>query len=341
MIKLPGVSILINSYNYADYLGPAIESALNQSHERTQVVVIDDGSTDGSQGVIEGFGSRLQSRIQPNQGQVAACRHGLTLAEHEIVIFLDADDLLDREAAEQVAARWRDGVVKIQYGLRVIDREGEFQGSIFPKYTPSMTPEKVRSDLYRSGSYQDSPTSGNAYSRDFLAEVMPTLEMRHAPDGELNGLAPLYGDVLTIAQPLGSYRIHGRNSYAQGALIAERFKAYIEQDEKRVAFLRRHYRLKGETIGADVLTRDLKHLEYQLVVARLDPPENGSPLEPPKIFWRLLLASRYSSEDLLRRSLRLAWALGAACSPRFLARLLIEQRYVPARRWRWLTRLTT
>lgn len=337
----PGISVLINSYNYGGYLPFAIESALQQTHPRVQVVVVDDGSTDDSQQIIQTFGDRVESRFQENQGQTEACRHALTLAKHEIVIFLDADDLLEADAASQVAAIWRAGVVKVQYSLKVIDEHGVFRGDVFPKYPRSMTPEKVRADIYRSGSYQDSPTSGNAYGRAFLEKAMPLLTVRHAPDGDLNGLAPLYGDVLTIAQPLGRYRIHGENSFAQARLDVDRFKDYIQQSQNRVVFLRKHYRTKDRTIDEDVLKRDLKYLEYQLVVARLDQSDSRSTMNVLRILYHVMEASRSSPQDLARRILRAVWALALTFSPKPLARLLAEQRYVPGRRWHWITYLTS
>lgn len=105
MLKSTGVSILINSYNYEAYVGAAIESALAQTLDRVQVVVVDDGSTDRSQQIIQSYGDGIEQRCQDHQGQVAACRHGLDLARHDTAIFLDADDILDPEAARKLGMR--------------------------------------------------------------------------------------------------------------------------------------------------------------------------------------------------------------------------------------------
>ena len=55
------VSIIINNYNYAQFLANAIESALAQTHRPLEVLVVDDGSTDDSRAVIAGFGSRVRA----------------------------------------------------------------------------------------------------------------------------------------------------------------------------------------------------------------------------------------------------------------------------------------
>ncbi|NJO38897.1 MAG: glycosyltransferase family 2 protein [Rhizobiales bacterium] len=109
----PGVSIIVNCYNYERFVGAAIDSALAQDHRPLQVIVVDDGSTDRSWALIEGYGARIEARRQDNQGQGAACLHGLAHARHEIVIFLDADDILELQAARMVAGAWRSGVAKV------------------------------------------------------------------------------------------------------------------------------------------------------------------------------------------------------------------------------------
>ena len=171
MIRGPGVSIIIDSYNHERFVEATIRSALAQTHAPLQVIVIDDGSPDGSQDIIRSFGSAVQMIFQKNQGQVAACRNALQHAEHDIVMFLDSDDLLEPHAASTIARAWQKGVSKVQFCLHVIDEHGAATGNVFPKYSPDLTPEKVRSEMLRAGSYPDSPTSGNAYDRHFLEKT--------------------------------------------------------------------------------------------------------------------------------------------------------------------------
>ncbi len=87
------VSVIIPVFNCERYLGEAIESVLAQSRRPDQVIVVDDGSTDGSAAVAQSFGSSIQYRFQSNQGTGAARNTGLKLAEGEFIAFLDADDL--------------------------------------------------------------------------------------------------------------------------------------------------------------------------------------------------------------------------------------------------------
>ena len=102
----PLASIIIPCYNGEEYVGEAIESALSQTYPRTEVIVIDDGSTDGSLDVIRSFGDRIRWETGPNRGGSAARNRGLKLAEGELVQFLDADDILSPDKLHMQVAEY-------------------------------------------------------------------------------------------------------------------------------------------------------------------------------------------------------------------------------------------
>ena len=87
------VSIIIPAYNAAKYLRETLDSALNQTYRDTEVVVVDDGSTDETPGILEAYGDRIRVLRQENQGRAAACNAGVGVAQGEWVAFLDADDI--------------------------------------------------------------------------------------------------------------------------------------------------------------------------------------------------------------------------------------------------------
>lgn len=88
------VSIVIPCYNNEHFVGDAIESALSQSYSHTQVIAIDDGSSDCSLEIIRSYGDLIQWEKQPNQGAPVARNRGLQLSTGKYVKFLDADDVL-------------------------------------------------------------------------------------------------------------------------------------------------------------------------------------------------------------------------------------------------------
>ena len=92
--ELPSTSVVVPCYNAGAYVSDAIESILRQDHQANEIIVIDDGSVDGSAALVtEHFGSRVRYQFQPHQGMSAARNQGIRLARASCVAFLDADDL--------------------------------------------------------------------------------------------------------------------------------------------------------------------------------------------------------------------------------------------------------
>lgn len=91
-VKRPTVAVVIPAFNCADVLGQAVQSALNQSWPPDEVVVVDDGSTDGSAEVAQSFGGRVRVLRLPNGGVARARNVGAQAASAELIAFLDGDD---------------------------------------------------------------------------------------------------------------------------------------------------------------------------------------------------------------------------------------------------------
>jgi glycosyltransferase involved in cell wall biosynthesis len=94
------VTIIIPTFNCRQWVGQAIDSALNQTAAPAQVIVVDDGSTDGTLTLLNGYGARIRSLTQCNQGVAAARNRGLAAAATEWIAFLDADDVWHRRKLE-------------------------------------------------------------------------------------------------------------------------------------------------------------------------------------------------------------------------------------------------
>lgn len=98
------VSIIIPAFNVENYIGRGVSSALSQTYEDIEVVVVDDGSSDGTWSVLQTYSadSRVVLSRQENSGVSRARNHALNLATGDYVIFLDSDDWLEPEACEQM-----------------------------------------------------------------------------------------------------------------------------------------------------------------------------------------------------------------------------------------------
>jgi len=92
-MPLPLVSVVIPTYNSAQFVGDAVKSVLEQTYSRHEIIVVDDGSTDNTKEVLQLFGERIQYIHQENRGPSAARNTGIRLAKGAYICFLDADDL--------------------------------------------------------------------------------------------------------------------------------------------------------------------------------------------------------------------------------------------------------
>lgn len=94
------VSYVVPAYNAARYLAECITSILAQTIQPCEVVVVDDGSVDGTASVAAAFGRRLRYVHQEHAGHSAARNHGARLATGDLIGFLDADDLISPTKTE-------------------------------------------------------------------------------------------------------------------------------------------------------------------------------------------------------------------------------------------------
>lgn len=98
------VSVVIPVYNMQKYIGQALQSVLEQTHSPIEVIVVDDGSTDGTADVVRGVGSGVLLLQQSNQGLPVARNAGIRAARGRYVAFLDADDFWDPVKTEKQLA---------------------------------------------------------------------------------------------------------------------------------------------------------------------------------------------------------------------------------------------
>lgn len=112
----PLISIIIPVYNCKLYLREAIESVLGQTYSPTEIIVIDDGSTDGSVEVAEHFAPSVKYFHQPNAGVAAALNRGITVSTGSFLSFLDADDIWTPQKLEHQMDAITDTGVDMVFG---------------------------------------------------------------------------------------------------------------------------------------------------------------------------------------------------------------------------------
>lgn len=231
----PKVSVLVNNYNYAAYVGRAVVSSLEQTNTSKEVVVVDDGSTDGSRSVLESFRHDARVIHQENAGQAAAMNAAVRESRGEILCFLDSDDwwVPGKLAAVAAAFDADPDVVLVYHRLQPV-RDGGAAGS---KPIPrTLCSGDVSRRMLRSAGWWPFPmTSAIAVRRsawDAAGEIPESF--RISADAWLVGVYPFLGRVASLSASLGFYRLHGGNNWSRdvdAAVLGRRmahWKATVE-----------------------------------------------------------------------------------------------------------------
>ena len=231
-------SIIIGNYNYGQYLGDAIESALRQSYANREVIVVDDGSTDRSHEVIEAFAHVIRPIFAEHRGQCACLNTGFAASRGDVVLFLDSDDSLHADALVNLMRPMRDDdrVVQSQGYLEVVDKARRKLGRRVPRRLPPSGDYRKRTLKRGFGACQHPYTSGSLWRRRFLERVFPLPELisvlQHkvyvGPDGYLNGVAQLFGRLVSVPSVVADYRVHGQNIWHGATRFnAEALRAHL------------------------------------------------------------------------------------------------------------------
>lgn len=330
-------TIIIVNYNYARFVGAAIASALAQTHTDLDVVVVDNGSTDGSMDVIGPFADRVQVIRQPvNIGQGQGFNLGFAAARGEWVIWLDADDLLDADCIARCLALAGPRTAKVQFPLRTVDAEGRPLGTMVPflRHQGDVTPI-----VRRFGHYAGPPGSGNVYRRSAVAPYFPVPvgDWPIGTDTVPFVTAAFHGEVVDAGEPLGCYRLHGRSdpdapgyvgNYKANTADLTRFHEDVR--DRTLAMLRER---SGITVPGPFLPIP-SHVRYRITSWRLSRAQHPHPEDTAWALWRLMRRSlaAWPGYTGMERLLMMVWAAGVLTLPMAAAASLMTARR-SAPRW--------
>ena len=121
------ISVIITCYNYGHYLSTALNSVFEQTYSDYEIIIVDDGSTDDTQLVVESFGvnTKIKYIYQANLGQPKAKNRGINESSGELIAFLDADDIWMPTKLEKQIALFEDAEVGVVFSRRIwIDPDG-------------------------------------------------------------------------------------------------------------------------------------------------------------------------------------------------------------------------
>jgi len=328
------VTVLINNYNYARYLGAAIESALAQTYRPVEVVVVDDGSVDDSRSVISGYGDAILPVYKENGGQASAFNVGFAESRGEIVRFLDADDVLTHSSVEEVAEAFcqHPDAGMVQCRVEVADAAGTPLGVFIPPaYVRMPTGDlRLRTNDLNNASWWAS-TSGISVASTVLKRVLPLPEDLY-PISADHGLAlasALCAPVVSLEMTGAYYRSHGRNSYNRTNIEANR----IRDDVRRLVDCQRYLRQFAERVGVEdypedpYTAPDSLFLIQRLLAVKLGAANDRLPGDTLRgVTWKGLSAAfRRPDVGGMIKLLHVGWFALVAVLPRPLARRLANR----------------
>lgn len=212
------VSVVIRNWNYGRFLRDAIDSALVQTHASTEVIVVDDGSTDESREILALYGNQVRTVLKENGGEGSGVNAGFAAATGDIVLFLDSDDVLAPEAAARVVALWGTNVTRVHFPLYAMGADGTLLPRVHPPFEVPDLP--LDEQLERFGQVISGSQSCNAYASWALKRILPIDEAiwYRACDCYLNALTMAQGSTRLIHEPLGGYRFHADNLSLRNSL---------------------------------------------------------------------------------------------------------------------------
>lgn len=322
------LSVVIPNYNYERFVGDAIDSALSLRWPDVDIVVVDDGSTDGSLDIIRSFGDRIRVLATENASQRVAINRGFALCTGDVVIFLDSDDLLPPDLPERVAAIWAPAVSKAQFQMQRIDADGAALGSPFPTYQPLPDPAEIRRWATLTSAYPSPPGSGNAYARWFLERILPveSAEVGNAADSPLLAAAPFFGDVVSVAGAVVKYRQHDSND---SDLLRDHSRFPREVERARARWNVARSALGDAVVDERPLFRSRELLQLRIASCRMAPGAHPLPGDRRVRMARDLLTSpiQPGPERWVHRIAVVGWCLLTLVAPHRFAHRLIQLRY--------------
>ena len=212
----PLISVIIPTHNYGAFIRETIESVFLQDYptDRVELIIVDDGSTDNTKEIVQEYAGRVTYLYEEHRGVAAARNKGMSLANGEIITFLDADDVWVSGRTRRVAETFNKypdmGIV--YHTFDVIDSGGRtvyknFYGTFLAKKNHSgpLLTRIIKGHVFCGG-------SSFSFRRALLKELYPIPEdMRRGVDFYLTAVASCYAQAVYLPEILGKYRLHHKN----------------------------------------------------------------------------------------------------------------------------------
>jgi glycosyltransferase involved in cell wall biosynthesis len=211
-------SCLINNYNYAGFLSEAIDSALNQTVQFDEIIIVDDASTDNSAEVITKFAqlTNVKSILkEKNEGQLSSFNEGFLAATGDIIFFLDADDIYEPQYLENVL-NFYSRRTECDFIFCAYKKFGAVEG-IFQTDAVDLDLGYSVIRTLCNGEWIGSITSTLSIRREIIRKILPIPNIEdwrvRSDDCLIWGASLVGAKKFYMSKPLVMYRIHQSNQY--------------------------------------------------------------------------------------------------------------------------------
>jgi hypothetical protein len=336
----PVVDIVIANHNYGRFLEAAVESARDQTYGRVNVIAVDDGSNDDSREILRRFGGDVDVVLKQQGGQASALNAGIARCHGDILLILDADDVLRPQAAERVAEAFAadPDLSKVQFRMAVVDADGRPTGATKPtSHLDAPRGDMRRAELAFPFDIPWLPGGGTAFRTEKVRRILPIPESDYpdcGADWYLVHLSALLGTAAALDDVCAEYRAHGGNAYE-----LDRHDLDLNHVRDTIAYAAAtapHIARLGDEMGLELPTPILSvsDLANRLVSVKLDPARHPIAGDRPAslLFQALRAVGRRFNVAWPMKALFVCWFGLMAVAPRRLAWRLAELFLFPERR---------
>jgi glycosyltransferase involved in cell wall biosynthesis len=329
---MPKVSVIIPSYNHASFVEKAIQSVLNQTERDLELIIVDDGSTDGTHSILAKFSDpRYRVILQDHQGAHAALNRGLMEAKGSYLAILNSDDLYYPQRIERLVnfLESNRNVGLVGSYIEVIDAKGRTLGIKHgcQDLEPWPLPYRDRSFRFSSdlrGALLTenffATTSNFVFRYELYEKIGGFIPLRYAHDWDFLLRASAVSAIAIVPEVLLRYRVHSKNTIRQ-----DKASMIFEICWCLAVHLPNHIN-DAKWFGKETLARRVEQLLYSIYTfgceqvltvmllqrlhenqqQALEMLEPDNPIREKYLTFirERLVASKLSGENILKRKLR-------------------------------------
>lgn len=234
---MPKISIIIPVYNVEKYIKKCLESLANQTMQDFEVIIVNDGSKDNSEKIIENYiKSHPKIKInyykKENGGLASARNYGVKYAKGEYLSFLDPDDFIDKDLYQKLEVYMDKKIDMIKFKMKTINEKGEILEKLDGPVFECCTGEEAYKKLCINDKFLD-PACIYLYRREFFCENNFKYRLRYHEDFGLTSL------IMIKAKSVISTKYYGYN-YLQTENSLTRSQGY-QKNKQRAKDLLNHY----------------------------------------------------------------------------------------------------